>query len=322
VRWLLSLLVCALAARPAAAAFTTHVDVHTPEQRIGSLLLRDVTVSQNGKTTCVRAMLAAARIRACGVIDTSGKDVMLRNGRATITVAARTAGTAKLGKSTLKAKLSGNLSKLDLRVSGTVKTASATLKARLVTARLSEMVLPFSVHVTKTKAGGLDIVEDKPLVVRLAGATLSAAGATIPVSPLITLHPGWPAWSTEVRWVGLDLGPAFPAATKNRMTGTGALAGELTFTGNKTDVALTKGAARARNGTLRLSDPALREKLVAAVAGKVAIQHRIAAALSDFHYDRLDIALVGDPDAKISLTGTGNRVNQDIALTVNVRSSP
>jgi hypothetical protein len=245
---------------------------------------------------------------------------MLRGGRATIVVPPSTTDGTKLSKQTFTAKLSGNLSKLDLEVTGIVKTASATLKSHVVTADLTAITLPFSVRVTKTKAGALSITPDKPLVVRVGSTKLSAAGASVPVSPLITLHPGWPAWSVEVRWIGLDLAKVLPAATKNRVSGAGMLAGELVFTGNRGTAELSHGSARAQNGTLRLSDPALRESLVAAVQGKVAIQQRIAAALADFSYDRLDIQLVGEPDAKISLKGTGNRVNQDIALTVNVRS--
>jgi hypothetical protein len=324
VRWSLALLVPALVvgARPAAAV-TADVEVHTPLLTLGALELRDVTVRVRergkGHETCIHASIPPARITACGTLDTVRGQVMLRDGRATLVFPARDGETAKIARTTITARISGNLSTLDLSLTGTVKTARADLRSQLVSATLRGVTLPFAVRVKRVR-GELTITEDAPLVVKLGGATLSAAEATIPIAPTIVLHAGWPRWRADITWAGLELAPALAAASGGRVAGTGRLAGELLFRGERADVTLVGGRALATGGQLRLADTALRERLAAAVNGKVAIQQRIGAALADFRYRRLSITIGDDPAARIELTGQGNRIPQVLDLTVNVRS--
>ena len=320
MRWTSYLLVLALAGH--AHALTTSVELHTPRLQLGSLELRDVYVSYRdrgaGHETCVRARLAKARVQACGVIETRGGDVMLKGGTATLVVPAQ----GGLAQTTITAKVSGNLSHLDLAVAGSATTARAVLATRAVTATLDKLALPFAVHVTN-RGGEHAIVEDSPLVVHVGRTTLSGGGGTVAVAPTILLHAGWPSWSAEIRWVGLDLAPVIRAATRGRAEGTGMLSGRLALHGEKTEVTLAEGQAVARSGTLRLADRALATTLVAAVPpDKVAAKERIAAALADFHYSRLALNLGGDPDVQLVIAGRGNRIPQELDLTVNMRSRP
>jgi hypothetical protein len=207
-------------------------------------------------------------------------------------------------------------------VRGTIETPRAALTTRAVTATLTDLALPFAVHVGKA-GGDLAITEDAPLVVGVGSATVRAAGTTIAIAPTVLLHAGWPRWSAEIRWRALDLAPAVRAATGGRVEATGSLAGRLALAGNGTEVTLAEGQAVARGGTLRLTDRALADKLVAAVpATKVAAKERIAAALADFSYSRLAVNLGGDPDVQLVLAGRGNRIAQELDLTVNMRSRP
>ena len=314
------MLVIALTASERADALTASVEVHMPVLRLGAIKLRDVSVVYRdrgkGHETCVRARLAKARITACGVIATEGRRVMLRDGHATLVLPPQ----GGVGTMTIEATVAGNLSTLDLAVRGTVKAPRATLSTRVVTATLADVALPFAVHVAKA-GGDLVITEDAPLAVHVGTATLMAAGTTISVEPIVMLHAGWPRWSAEIRWRALDLAPVIRAATRGRVEGTGALSGRLALVGNRTDVTLADGEAVARGGTLRLSDAKLRAALVAAVpADKPAIKERISAALADLRYSRLAITLGSDPAVQLAIAGRGNRVPQDLDLTVNLRS--
>ncbi len=320
MQWTLAVLVGALALSGRADALTTSVEVHTPGLTLGALALRDVSVSYRdrgrGHETCVRARLAKARIRACGVIAKERGQVMLKNGHATLELPPQ----GGVAATTIEANVSGNLSKLDLSVRGTVKAPRATLETRAVTASLTDIALPFAVHVAKA-GGELAITEDAPLSVHVGTATLMAAGTTISVEPIVLLHAGWPRWSAEIRWRALDLAPAIRAATRGRVEGTGSLSGRLALLGDRTDVTLADGQAVARGGTLRLADAKVRAALLAAVpADKPAIKERLAAALADLTFSRLAVTLGSDPAVQLAIAGRGNRVAQDIDLTVNLRS--
>lgn len=322
MRWKFLGLVVALAVSGRAHALTTRVEVHTPALALGSLQLRDVSVSYRdrgkGHETCVRARLAKARVRACGVIAMQRGQVMLKNGHATLVLPPQ----GGVGTTTIEADVSGNLTSLDLSVRGTVKAPRATLQTRAVTATLTELALPFAVHVARA-GGDLEITEDAPLDLHVRSATLAAAGTTIAVAPTVLLHAGWPRWSAEIRFRALDLAPAIRAATGGRVEATGSLSGRLALHGDGTEVTLAEGQAVARRGTLRLADRALAARLVAAVpAGKVAAKERVSAALADFSYSRLAVNVGGDPAVQLVIAGRGNRIPQQLDLTVNMRSKP
>jgi hypothetical protein len=289
----------------------------------GALVLRDVAVHVRDRgdryETCVSAKLGAIRIDACGVLEYAGRALYVRGGHVELAVPAQTWRGAALGPATISADVSGNLSTLDLRLRGTATLASADLHAPLATAELAGLTLPFSVH-----ARGGAIAEDAPLVVQIARAAIVTGGKRVPIAPAITLHAGWPRWSANVAWTGLDLAVALPAATRGRVTGTGVVDGELVFRGDRTSVALSAGAAIARaGGELRLSDVAITTALATHVADHPrALHHRIAGALADFHFASLALAFGADPDVRISLAGRGNRVPQELDLTINVRNQP
>jgi hypothetical protein len=225
-----------------------------------------------------------------------------------------------IATTTIEASVSGTLSKLELAVHGTVKMPRATLATRGVTATLTDLVLPFAVHLAN-RDGTLAITEDEPLLVHVGSATLTAAGRSIAVAPTVLLEAGWPRWSAEIRWQGLDLAPAIDALSGGRVEGTGSLSGRLALAGVATEVSLVDGQAVARDGTLRLADAKVRAALAASVpAGKLGIQQRIGAALADLAYSRLAITLGSDPAVQLSIAGRGNRVDQELDLTVNLRS--
>lgn len=320
MRWTSYVLAFVLAGGASAHALTTTVEVHTPRLALGALDLRDVSVFYRdrgkGHETCVRARLAKARVTACGVIATERGQVMLRGGHATLVLPPQ----GGVGTTTIDALVSGNLSTLDLAVHGTIKAPRAKLATRAVTATLTDLSLPFAVHVAKA-GGDLAITEDAPLSVHVGTAVLTAAGSTIAVAPTVMLHAGWPRWSAEIRWTGVDLAPAIHAATGGRVEGTGTLSGRLALAGNRTDVTLADGQAVARGGTLRLADAKVRAALLAAVpTDKPAVKERISAALADLTFSRLAITLGSDPAVQLAIAGRGNRVAQDLDLTVNLRS--
>jgi hypothetical protein len=245
--------------------------------------------------------------------------LFVRRGRVTLVIPRRTSDRMSLATTTVTTALSGNLSTLDLELAGSVKTEQLALHAPLAHATLHDLALPFSVRVRRTD-GALQITEAAPLIVRVGKSSLAAADAKLAVSPVITLHPGWPHWRVDLAWSGVELGPALAAASRGRISGSGSLAGELAFRGDGTDVQLVRGFALAqRGGELRITDPALRASLVSSFRDRLAIQQRLAATLSDFAYSTLAMTFGPDPLIQISIRGRGKRVAQDLTLAVNFR---
>jgi len=306
-----------------ARASSANVSIHTGGLQLGSISLRDVTVTvhttDHGAKTCVSAAIGNAKIRGCGWLQDRNGQLMVRRGRVTLVIPRQASDGMSLAKTTVTTTLAGNLSTLDLELAGSVKTDHLALHAPLTHATLHDLALPFSVRVRRTD-GALQITEASPLVVRVGKSSLAAADATLSVTPIITLHPGWPHWRVDIGWSGVELGPALAAASHGRISGTGSLSGELAFRGDGTDVRLVRGFALAqRGGELRITDPELRASLVSAFRDRLAIQQRLAATLSDFAYSTLAMTFGADPMIHISIRGRGKRVAQDLTLAVNFR---
>jgi len=309
---------------PASAA--GDLTIHTARFQLGSLALRDVSVTVRergaGYVTCVTAMIGAAHVDACGALQLVNGQMMVQRGRARLVIPRQDWDGATLTTTTVAADVSGNLSRLELDLRGTAKTELADLHAGHARATLRQLELPFSVHASLAN-GGLEIVEAAPLIVRVGGASLAAFGSTLELAPTITLHAGWPHWRADVAWSGVELGSLLSAATGGRVAGTGVLDGELAFRGNGATVTLARGIAIATGGELELTDMAWRDRLVASLRERdLAIHRRVAATLSDFAYSRLALVFGADPAVQISINGRGKHIAQDLDLVVNVRSQP
>lgn len=323
-RYTLVVALLVVGAAPARAA-SANVSIHTGGLQLGSVSLRDVTVTvhtgehEQGAKTCVSAAIGKARIRGCGWLQYRNGQLLVRRGRVTLVVPHQSSDGMSLATTTVTTTLAGNLSKLDLELTGSVTSDQLALNSPLAHATLHDLALPFSVRVRRTD-GGLQITEASPLIVRVGKSTLAAADAKLVVAPVITLHPGWPQWRVDLGWSGVELGPALSAASHGRIAGTGTLSGELAFRGNGTDVQLVRGFAMVqRGGELRITDPVLRASLVSAFRDRLAIQQRLASTLSDFAYSTLAMTFGADPLIHISIRGRGKRVAQDLYLAVNLR---
>jgi len=323
----LSLLVLVLlVAGSAPARAAGDVTLHTARLQLGSLELRDVSVvvhdRGHGYETCVSANIRAAHLDACGSLTTVNGQLLVERGHAELVIPGQDWDGATLAQTTVSADVSGNLSRLELRLRGTARTALVDLHAGPARAMLRELDLPFAVLATFDRVE-LKIGEEAPLIVRVGGATLSAVGASVDLAPTITLHAGWPRWQADVAWSGVELGPVLDAASGGRLAGTGALDGQLAFRGDGANVTLIGGHAAASDGELRLADATWRDRLAASARDKdLAIHRRVAATLADFAYSRLTLAFGADPTVQISINGRGKRVAQDLDLVVNVRSQP
>jgi hypothetical protein len=313
-----------VAAAPARAA-SADITIHTGGLQLGSVSLRDVTVSlhtvEHGARTCVSAALGSARIRGCGLLEERGGQLLVRHGRVTLAVPHQSAAGMSLAATTVTSTLDGNLSNLDLVLNGSARSDELALHATLAGATLQDITLPFSVRVWREN-GALRITESSPLRVRVAKSSLAVADARIRIAPVITLHCGWPRWRLDLAWSDVELAPVLAAASGGRVSGTGSLAGELAFHGDGSDVRLARGFALVpRSGQLRITDAALRARLVASVEDRLGIQQRLATALTDFTYSSLAVTFGADR-IQISVSGRGKRVPQEIDLTVNLRKSP
>lgn len=316
------LLVAAIAPTRAAAA---NISVHTGGLQLGSVSLRDVTVSvhtvEDGAETCVWAALGVARIRGCGLLQNRRGQLLVRHGRVTLVVPHQRSADISLATTTVTTSLDGNLSSLDLALTGSVTSDELALHTTLAGATLRAITLPFSVRLHRAN-GALQITETSPLVFRIGKSSLALADTELPISPVITLHPGWPHWRLDVAWSGVELDPALATATGGRVSGTGSLSGELAFQGDASDVRLARGFALVpRGGELRITDATLRARLVSSVHDRLGIQQRVAATLTDFAYSSLTMTF----DARriqVSVRGRGRHVAQDVDLTVNLRKSP
>ena len=67
-----------------------------------------------------------------------------------------------------------------------------------------------------------------------------------------------------------------------------------------------------------MTDAGLRRRAASGAKG-LNVHQRIAAALTEFEYSRLDLVLGADPDLRVSMFGRGKRVRQEIDLVMDIR---
>lgn len=138
----------------------------------------------------------------------------------------------------------------------------------------------------------------------LAGGELSAASA-----------PGAPGVVT-VTARGLELGRLLP---RRAVEATVVLDGEVAARFDGGGATFLRGELHARGrGRLRITDPALRER-IAALAG---VERRVAGALVDFEHTALAGTLAprgAEPELRLTVRGRGARVAQELDLSLNVR---
>lgn len=120
---------------------------------------------------------------------------------------------------------------------------------------------------------------------------------------------------------GLALARVLAVVTRDRVTGTGDLDGELELRRGSDGLEIVRGGLHARGGgELRVRDAAWLDGLVADGEG-VALHRRIAATLLDLAYDHLALTLAppgGIADGTLELRGHGRRLDQDLDLTCHL----
>ena len=126
-----------------------------------------------------------------------------------------------------------------------------------------------------------------------------------------------------IRARSLSLMPLLALVTRGRVTGTGRLDGEVAIGLDGGRASLRSFALSARgSGTLQVTDRDWKLRAVVDVPS-LAIHRRIVAALADFSYAQLTLALRppgSDPELSVTLHGRGRRVDQEIALALNLHN--
>jgi len=328
---------------------------------LGALALRDVVATVTGRghglRACATAHLGETAVSACGsvpslaaleklarlevtwhatspswagdgtavVVRRPGGEVRLEHGRATLKVPARTTGPVSFAAAQLVAELAGGASAGDLVVTGKASTDRLTFGE---TARLDDVAIPFvlAVHV----AGGATRVELRdPIVVAASRAAITVVGSTVELrgsDVALSIDPfaggfGEPL-ELAVHARGIPLGPVLAAFGRGRVAGSGFVDGSAAVRIAASGVQLTDATFRGRGpGAIQLNDAGWRDA-AAAAAGGLKVQQRVVAALGDFEYASLAVALAppgARPELSIALEGHGKRVQQTLVLAVNVQ---
>lgn len=106
-----------------------------------------------------------------------------------------------------------------------------------------------------------------------------------------------------------------------RVTGSGIVDGTLTVQRRAGDWQLSRADLRARApGTLRLTDPALREQIAKSQA-PFAVHAAIATALGDFRFASLSARLEAADKLTVAMRGRGRRNQQELDMKINVRGA-
>ncbi len=105
------------------------------------------------------------------------------------------------------------------------------------------------------------------------------------------------------------------------LEGTGVLDADVAFAHDGSGFSLVQAAVRARGrGELRFRDLTSKKEL-GDVVRSLAVHRRVAATLSDFAYDRLELRVrpVGrGPESTLVLHGRGNQIAQELDLVINL----
>lgn len=270
--------------------------------------------------------------RGAGRVTYDGATLALADGTTHVDIDDAVIGGRRFTATTVRAEVTGDLTRQEL-------VARGTMRARRVDASsyvLRDASLPFAIRATRV-AEGYQITSAEPFVIAAAGADLELRGKRVPFEDTtITargaialgrtrIAAGSPRDQRSERMhlrLGLrdvSLEPLLQVATDGRLQGTGVLDGHLDIEVAPRTWAITKGALRARgHGALRVTDASLRRRAASGATG-LAVHQRIAAALTEFEYTRLDLVLGEDPDLRVSMFGRGKRVQQEIDLVMDIR---
>lgn len=224
--------------------------------------------------------------------------VMLENGHVDVTVPRQQIGSAAITNGSLEAKVSGDLSRLELRGSGTARVGRIEASALDIAA----VTIPF----TFDRHG-----------VRIAKARASAAGGELTIDPFVLRDA---SFDLVLRARGLRLGSLLEPT--RRVTGTGVLDGYLAMSFDGDELSLDRGVLTARqSGTIRVSDPAWRKR-VGAAQSPFAVQANVVNALTDFRYNTLKLELAppgANKELALSTRGRGRRNRQELDIAIAVR---
>ncbi len=224
--------------------------------------------------------------------------VMLENGHIDVTLPHQQVGSATITNGSLEAKVSGDLSELELRGSGTARVGRIEASALDIAA----VTVPF----TFDHHG-----------VRIAKARASAAGGVLTIDPFVLRDA---PFDVVLRAKGLRLGSLLQPT--RRVTGTGVLDGYLALRFDGDELLIDRGELKARqSGTIRVSDPGLRKR-VGAAQSPFAVQKNVVNALTDFRYNTLKLELAPPGAGKelaLSTRGRGRRNRQELDIAIAVR---
>lgn len=145
--------------------------------------------------------------------------------------------------------------------------------------------------------------------IRIERGHAAAFGGTAFADPFV---PGAAAPLT-LHLHGVSLARVLDVATDGRVRGTGIVDGDLELSRDGSGFGIERAALASRGpGKIRTHDS---EKLAGSTLGPV------ATALAELTYDRLALVVPppgNDPDATLVLHGRGERVPQELALTINL----
>jgi hypothetical protein len=157
---------------------------------------------------------------------------------------------------------------------------------------------------------------------RVLGGHASLLGGELTVDPS-----RGPARGVVIRARNLELTPLLALIAHSRVTGRGRLDGALALSLEGAHPSIRSFTLTARgHGTLQVTDHDWQARAVVHIPS-LAIHRRIVAALADFSYAHLSIALAPpgvEPELRVVLHGRGRLVDQEVDLSVafhNVRTS-
>lgn len=256
-----------------------------------------------------------------GLVRFTNDGVTLENGHIDATVPALAVRGVALQALALHADVTADLGRRSFHVDGAMH-AGELAASKVV---LHDVSLPVSFD------GDLDTLalhSDASLVASAANATITAMGRSLRIDhPVlrgtgtlalsnvqITAGAAESAFEIATTLRGIPLDDVVSMATHDRVRATGLLDGTLAFGIDEHGLSLVDASLAARTaGTLRAKE------LDGITIASFEVHKRVAAALADFAYTNLTLALDDPSTLRLSLAGRGKRVMQELAVDINVR---